>query len=412
MLDRIAQWSTTSRDGKDNKAPYRGAMGYAPMLDTRQDIEEAFLATCYRSPFDLLEEILLDQLNAKVIGCALENTSLLRGNLVLGGAIVLQRQTPTKRTQLAGESVQYQDYEEDYGNEGIQGGEIMVVECDVDEAIGVALAYDIPLMVGQSIFERAAVVAEPVATSVTTTTSSSAQDTTEPKNMKEALPVWRVKDSAIELEVEGEATTAERPSPVSIPRTTSSLFDSIFQARLSNENGSASTPSLFPTDNPIKSLNQLDQMSSEDKAKTLLEMSNFRGKLPRPRVVRNASRNENPLDKLLLPLIDESVRNQYKIREAERQGDMNLVNELKKSKSNLLRAREQAELARTAGDEDRASEWEEEARFLESLRADVTQDEGSYSRFLDRDAWYERDRQRTAKRTNKSSFGNLLDGIE
>ena len=148
------------------------------------------------------------------------------------------------------------------------------------------------------------------------------------------------------------------------------------------------------------------------KLKTLLEMSNFSGRLPRPRVVENAPPNENPLDKLLLPLIDESVRNQYRIREAEQQGDMTLANELRESKSNLLKAKEQAEIARLEGDESLAKKWEDEATFLETLRADVTQDEGSYSRFLDRDDWYERDRQRTANRAKKSSFGNLLDGIE
>jgi hypothetical protein len=31
---------------------------------------------------------------------------------------------------------------------------------------------------------------------------------------------------------------------------------------------------------------------------------------------------------------------------------------------------------------------------------------------LDRDDWYERERQATAKRVKKSSFGTLLDGIE
>ena len=34
----------------------------------------------------------------------------------------------------------------------------MVVECDADEAIGVALACDLPLRVEQSVFEKAAVV--------------------------------------------------------------------------------------------------------------------------------------------------------------------------------------------------------------------------------------------------------------
>ena len=128
--------------------------------------------------------------------------------------------------------------------------------------------------------------------------------------------------------------------------------------------------------------------------------------------MRKAPANENPLDKLLLPLIDESVRNEYNIREAERRGDFSLANDLRNNKSDRQKAKEQVEAARREGNEDVAKEWENEAEFLESLRADVTQDEGSYSRFLDRDDWYERDRQRIANRAMRSSFGNLLDGIE
>jgi hypothetical protein len=320
---------------------------------------------------------------------------------VLGGAIVLQRVIPTKTTELAGENLEYNDYDEDYGNQDAKGGEIMVIECDVDEAIGVAMAYGLSLQVEQSIFERAAMVTE-----------KGSDSTTTKMNMKDILPLWVVKDSAIAVQVEGDADTAERTSPVSIPRTTSSFFDTIFEPKPSDGNGSSSGKSLFPTDNPIKSLDQLDRLANEDKAKVLLEMSNFSGRLPRPRVVQNAPPNENPLDKLLLPLVDESVRNQYRIREAEQRGDTALANELRASKSNLQKAKEQAEAARMTGDEELSEKWEDEAKILESLRADVTQDEGSYSRFLDRDDWYERDRQRTAKRTKKSSFGNLLDGIE
>ena len=91
---------------------------------------------------------------------------------------------------------------------------------------------------------------------------------------------------------------------------------------------------------------------------------------------------------------------------------MALANELKAKKSDRLKAKEQVDEARRNGDEDMAKEWETESAFLEGLRADVTQDEGSYSRFLDKDDWYERDRQRTAKRAKRSSFGTLLDGIE
>jgi len=167
---------------------------------------------------------------------------------------------------------------------------------------------------------------------------------------------------------------------------------------------------LFPADSPVESLEEYDQMSDEEKAKTLLGMSNFSGRLPRPRVVRQAE--SNPLDDLLIPLIDESVRRQFRIREAESRGDVELAKELRGSKSKRQDVLERAQLARENGQNDLAAELESESQFLESLRADITQDEGAYSRFLDRDDWYERDRQATAKRVKRSSFGTLLDGIE
>lgn len=365
-------------------------MGYAPILDSKEDIDGSNLPCT--SPFDLLKEILEDQLNARVIGCVLENTSLLRGNIVLGGAIILQRIIPRKTTTLGGEEVEYKEYEEDFGNEDILGGETLIVECDGDEAIGVALAYDVPLKVEASILQQASVLAEPLETK-----------NTQPDHIIETLPMWRPVDSDMTLQVEGDIADEKQASPISIPRTTTTLFDSIFEEKPPGS-------SLFPSDTPIKSLDDLDCLTNEDKAKTLLEMSNFSGLLPRPRLVRTSERN--PLDELLLPLIDEPVRRQYRIREAERRGDSELVAELKASKTKLQKARENAEAARSKGAGDAADKWESEAELLESLRADVTQDEGSYSRFLDRDDWYERDRQAVAKRVKKSSFGNLLDGIE
>jgi hypothetical protein len=143
-------------------------------------------------------------------------------------------------------------------------------------------------------------------------------------------------------------------------------------------------------------------------------LSNFDGKLPRPRVLRQQEKNggENPLDKLLLPLIDESVRRQYLIRDAEIRQDYDALKQLQSEKSRRQIAKEKAEQARNEGSDDVADWWENEADLYEGLRADITQDEGSYSRFLDKDEWYERDRLARAKRIKKSSFGTLLDGIE
>jgi hypothetical protein len=398
IVDQISLWMTQDVRGKDKEAPYRGAMGYPPKIDSRREIEQSFFERSYRSPFDLLKEILDDQLNANVIGCVLENTSLLRGNLVLGGAIVIQRKTVTRTTRVAGEEVEYQDDKENYGNKGIQAGEVMIVECDVDEAIGMALAFDLPLQVEQSMFEAASVAME-ISTKFLNVTNIA-------EIKKNTIPLWNPWDSSITMHVEGDTDTVQRAAPVSLPRTTASLFDSIFEQKQS-----PSTP-LFPTDNPIRSLEELDGLDNADKAKTLLGMSNFKGSLPRPRLVRRSPANENPLDQLLLPLIDESVRKQYQLRQAEQNGDLELVKQLSASKSKLQLAKEKANVARINGNEDLARYWDDEARFLETLRADVTQDVGSYSRFLDRDDWYERDRQRTAERVNRSSFGNLLDGVE
>eukprot|EP00957_Ditylum_brightwellii_P045170 3424792-Ditylum_brightwellii.AAC.1 len=133
---------------------------------------------------------------------------------------------------------------------------------------------------------------------------------------------------------------------------------------------------------------------------------------------------ENPLDKLLLPLIDESVRRQILIRDAEKRNDVETATFLKENKSKrqivleqVAELKEEVQAQDEWGDidyekEQRLQQLQYEADLYGDLRADVTQDEGSYSRFLDRDEWYERDRQRNAKRVDKKKFGNLLDGIE
>ena len=149
-----------------------------------------------------------------------------------------------------------------------------------------------------------------------------------------------------------------------------------------------------------------------------MTMSNFGGQLPRPRVLRTgADKKSNgitpgPLDNLLLPLIDESVRRQYLIRDAELRQDYDVIRDLETRKSRRLAAKEMAEETKEFGDDDAASKWDNEADFYASLRADVTQDEGSHSRFMDQDEWYARDRQTQAKKVDKKKFGTLLDGIE
>jgi hypothetical protein len=66
-------------------------------------------------------------MKAEVLGAVLENTSLLEGTLLLGGAVVLRRQTAQKQVTLLGEALTISDEDETYGTE-IKGGETILVE--------------------------------------------------------------------------------------------------------------------------------------------------------------------------------------------------------------------------------------------------------------------------------------------
>jgi len=353
----------------------------------------------YTSPFDLLREIIDEQLNAQVIGCVLENTSLLDGTVAVGGAVILQRKIPEQEVKMNGEVIgKIRNMDEDYGNE-IPGGETIIVECDVDEAIGMALTTGTKIKVEKSIWQdgRRQVERRPA-------------DKDE-KSVFKVLSEWEsVEDLSFLMEgqpVNQSATNT--PSPIRIPRTTMSLFDSLFEPQDGRPSG------WFPTDNPIRTLNEFDDLSNSDKAVTLIELSNFEGSLPRPRVVRQFERQggdtskmstEHPLNKLLIPLIDESVRRQYLVRDAINKEDWERVQELEAGTSKRQEALELAEEYREMGEEEKAMQWEAEANLYGSMRADVTQDEGSYSRFLDTDEWYARQQQKLRER-NKKYFEHL-----
>jgi hypothetical protein len=273
-----------------------------------------------------------------------------------------------------------------------------LVECSVDEAVGMALVSNVPLLVESEIWDKASGLA----------TQLPRQEQNE--NVMDNLVQW-IPDQDLSFLLEGQArnmSESQNTSPLRIPRTTTSLFDALFESNPSGSQSSSST--LFPTDNPIQSLQEYDSLSVSDKAQTLMKMSNFDGRLPRPRVLRanaangsNGSMSPGPLDDLLLPLIDESVRRQFLIRDAERRKDYDAIRDLEARKSRRQLAKEMAEEAKQVGDDESAILFESEAEFYASLRADVTQDEGSYTCFLDQDEWYARDRQALVKKLDKEN---------
>eukprot|EP00984_Skeletonema_dohrnii_P000845 scaffold250_cov121-Skeletonema_dohrnii-CCMP3373.AAC.2 len=400
ILDKLSE--------QENPPPYRGAIGYPAKLDSKKEMFEDSVLP-YSSPYELLNEIISEQLNSEVIGCVLEQCSLLEGNLVVGGSLLLKRKGVERTTTLAGETVSYSDDDDDYGNEGVLPRSMYVVECFSDEAIGFAMTSRLPILVQREIYERAAtkdVELDVMQASKVRNETKSAESF----SYLNRIPVIRLFDDIADLttQVEGERVLSKSQSRfIRIPLTTNpSPFDGPNQVPQSS---AASNSPVFSTFNPVASLDEFDTLSDDDKVRLLLKLESFKGALPRPRAVTS---DPTLLDNMLVPLIDESVRRQYQIRDAERRGDFKEANALREEISPRQRALEEAQAAREAGLEERALQLEEEAELYKALRADVTQDEGSYSRFLDRDDWYERETKARIKRLDKKKFGSLLDGID
>ena len=380
-----------------NPAPYRGAIGYDPTIDTPDEMFEKSILP-YSSPFQLMQEIIEDQLNAQVIGCGLENTSLFPGSVVLGGVLVLRRKGRKKNITLAGEDVQFEDNDDDFGSIGVEGGTTLAVECECDEAIGMALTCDVPIVVQEQLWQQNRIILENITDEIMNG-----------EELSYSIPEFCVVDSKTRIETQGDGTPSTGTA-VQTPRDVNSMPNFFASNQGYND-------AVFNTNNPVQSLDQYDEMTNADKAQLLLSLDSFVGRLPRPRQLKQSTKegtNETltALDELLIPLIDESVRRQILIREAKNNGEEDTVAQLKESKSLRQMAKERSMLAKVKGDEDLAQFWDSEEKLYASLRADVTQDEGSYNTFLDRDEWYERDRQAVAKRLDRKKFGTLLDGIE
>ena len=322
----------------------------------------------------------------------------------------------------------YTDDDDDLGNMNVLPRSMYVVECFSDEAIGMAIAANMPIFVEQDIRDRAGKVE--VEMDVKETASIKIDNGGESNQVEDMdslsyynrVPLVRPLDESFASKFEGERISSQREEDVvRVPLTTNpDIFDGSSQAP-----STSSSRSVFSTFNPVKSLDEYDSLTDDGKARLLLKLESFTSILPRPRAIRMSETSNNNsgdydkgsppsiLDELLLPLVDESIRRQYRTRDAERRKDFEEADRLREKASPRQVALERA---RQAHEDDELSEdtilAEEDAELYKALRADITQDEGAYSRFLDKDEWYERETQARIKRLDKSKFGTLLDGID
>lgn len=376
LIDNIV-----SKQSKATSAPYRGAYGYTSKTTDKNNSNTRYP---YSDPFDLLIELIEQQLRSKIIAVALENTSyrVSEGIVQLGGVCIIQRQPPPKesrgRIKIALETVDIPVQEEEElasNDDEVETGDVYVVECDAEEAIALSIAAGIPISIEKTLWES-------LNTRISTSRISRQED-----NPADILP---------KVHVEAERYNSSLPYKAGDRKES---YDS--------KSFSTSGPSSarYETVENITTVEIYDSMSIEEKAEILLKRDFLSEQMPRPRVVlRNYHSGESftPLDRLLIPLIDESVRGEYFLREARRRNDVEVLEKLKKTRSKRQMAKEMAKLSRERGNSELAERWENEADFQKSLRVDVTQNEGSYSPLLDKDEWYERQRLAWVSRMKKS----------
>ncbi|KAJ8902321.1 hypothetical protein NDN08_006728 [Rhodosorus marinus] len=90
----------------------------------------------------------------------------------------------------------------------------------------------------------------------------------------------------------------------------------------------------------------------------------------------------------LIPMIDETVRRAMLVDEAVRREDYGRASELQAERSERSRVKQQLEEAVAEERYLDAQKLQERFDRLTEIRADPTQDEGSYDRYLDQDEWY------------------------
>ena len=341
------------------------------MLDPREEMFKSS-ALPYSSPYELLLDIIEEQLNSKVAGCILEPASLLRGNVVLGGAILLERMGVPKRTTLLGEAISYTDDNDALGNEGVLPRSMYVVECFLDKAVGMAMGSGMPVLVKEGIYNRAGGI--PVELDLEAALLVKAENRT--LSVTNRVPPVRLLGDSYFPQMEGERVISERASNlVRIPLTANpGLFDGPNQASAS----SSASRSTFLTFNSVRSLAEYDALMDDAKVRLLLMLESFTGILPWPRAVRSllkfTSQNDGDglpppsiLDEIIFPLFDESVRRQYRIRDAERHKDFEEANALRALASPWQLALERAQRAGKDDLDDEAIRMEEDAELYRSL---------------------------------------------
>ena len=282
-----------------------------------------------RSPYLCFCLAMKHMIGAEVVGLILELTDESSDSIKLGAAAVIARGEETDKWRLTIENSKIPAFK-DINDRKLAPA--CVVNCHIDEAIGLALALNMPIFTTNKIFLNSIIDAKLVrdqrsaVCSIYATNPSIRQSDSKANNAESILPAWEI----------------------------------------------------F---NPQKFLT----MSTLEK-RAVLRASNVK-ELPRPREGNEA------LDAALLDLADDAVRGEvYRLRSlsmsskdtSTKMTNSNDISDDSSRQSLLRRIGEALE----SGKLEVAEKLRDDFVAKTALRADPTQPEGSYSRFLDQDDWY------------------------
>jgi hypothetical protein len=360
--------SIVQRDGGVyDQAPWR----WAPSPQAKQNAFSRFTgrgypAEGYPSPYHMLLDSLRRDCCADVTTVLIENTDLL-GSLVLGGALLVERRPPQ-----SGDSGSYAAGSgPPMAQPSFQSkAESELCECTPDEAIGLALAIRGEHGSG----------------------GGSGEDDVDDAIVRVEQSVWSACCVPAQYSMQRGKMRVYAAEPTDAPGERTSG---------AGTGGTADFKAAVPLPWEITSVDELVKMSREDRARSALAAGM---RLPR---ARDAS--EESLTDLLLPLLDEDVRRQVRVRRALDAGDLETAAFLDSAvtrRGRLLAALRDAVESECYAE---AADLAAELRIETERRQDFTQDEGAYDRFLDQDDWYARDQARARERELEKERRRIAD---
>ena len=173
---------------------------------------------------------------------------MFTGSTIFGGGIVLRRKGRKKKITLDGEEVEFDDSDDNFGNLGIKKGEAIIVECDCDEAIGMALCLDLRISLDEAEWQKSQLNHVAIFQQKNVGTDERSETS------MNILPKLENEIESIIIANQGSGEQSQN-TKIQKPRG---------EADVAFSGSSQDDRPVFDTENPVNSMNQFDEMNDGD----------------------------------------------------------------------------------------------------------------------------------------------------